>query len=202
MQHQIISFLRNNAGILTAASALVISFLAVWISSIGRTIDISGILGTLPQWLTAVIAGGALSAAWVSIRTRREIARKRAAVDFFLKTEMDSHLLSAHKKYRKGVEVLETHLAAGKTLNSFAGTEEYDEIRDYLNVHELLAVGIHRDVLDDHVSFDFWHRELMRACDKTANLIAHIQTLPGNQKTYIDLMALCQRWEDRLKSGV
>lgn len=114
---------------------------------------------------------------------------------------MDSHLLSAHKKYRTGVEVLEAHLADGKTLEAFTETKEYDDIRDYLNVHELLAVGIHRNVLDDTVSFDFWHRELMRACTKTANLIAHIQTLPGNQKTYVDLVALCQRWEDRLKSG-
>lgn len=201
MQQQIISFVRTNVCILSAALAVIFSLLAVWIASIGKTIDVSGFLGTLPQWLTALIAGGALSAAWISIRTQREIARKRAAIDFFLKTEMDSHLLSAHKKYRTGIEVLETHLAAGKTLEAFTKTKEYDEIRDYLNVHELLAVGIHRDVLDDHVSFEFWHRELMRACAKTANLIAYVQTLPDSQKTYVDLVALCKRWEDRLKGG-
>ncbi|HVO94561.1 MAG TPA: DUF4760 domain-containing protein [Terriglobales bacterium] len=198
---QIISFARKYVAILTAILALVISVLAMWTALIGKTLDVSGFLGTLPQWITAVIAGGALSAAWVSIRTQREIARKRATVDFFLKTEMDSHLLTAHKNYLKGIEALEIHLAAGKTLAAFTETEACSHIRDYLNVHELLAVGIHQDVLDDNVSFNFWHRELMRACSKTANLIAHIQTQPGNQKTYVDLVALCQRWEARLTGG-
>jgi hypothetical protein len=86
----------------------------------------------------------------------------------------------------------------------------YHQVRDktfanphlqYLNVHELLAVGIHQDVLDDNVSFSFWHRELMRACGRTTNLIAHVQTLPGNQKTYVDLVALCRRWETKLNNA-
>jgi hypothetical protein len=55
--------------------------------------------GTVPQWLTAGIAGGALIAAIISIRNQREIARKRAATDFFLKTEMDRDALESHKRY-------------------------------------------------------------------------------------------------------
>jgi hypothetical protein len=38
--------------------------------------------GSVPQWITALIAGGALYAAWQSIKSQREIARKRAAMDF------------------------------------------------------------------------------------------------------------------------
>jgi len=193
------AFLRKHAAITIAAFAFSVSILALWIA-IGKTIDVSGFLGTLPQWLTALIAGGALLAACVSIKIQREIARKRAAIDFFLKTEMDSHLLSAHKNFQKGVKVLDTQLAAGKALDEFSETKEYNDIRDYLNLHELLAVGIHQDVIDDNVAFDFWHRELMRALSRTNGLIAYVQKQPGNQRTYIDLVKLCQRWEARIKT--
>jgi hypothetical protein len=197
MQTAII-LLRKNAAIVSAAVAFIISILALWIAAIGKTIDVSSFLGTVPQWLTALIAGGALLAAYVSIKTQREIARKRAAVDFFLKTEMDDHLQLAHKNFLKGVEVLDTHLAAGKALDEFSKTQEYADIRDYLNLHELLAVGVHQDVVDDNVAFDFWHRELMRALSRTNGLITYIQKQPGNQRTYVDLVALCQRWEARV----
>ena len=46
-------------------------------------------LGTAAQVTTAVIALGALAVGIQSIEAQREIARKRAAMDFFAKTEMD-----------------------------------------------------------------------------------------------------------------
>jgi hypothetical protein len=52
--------------------------------------------GTLPQWLTAGVAFAALVVALKSIQAQREIARKRAAIDFFAKTEMDKHTLDQH----------------------------------------------------------------------------------------------------------
>ena len=118
----------------------------MWVALVGKTLDVSGFLGTLPQWITAIIAAGALSAAWVPIRTQKEIARKRAAVDFFLKTEMDPYLLAAHKNYLKGVEAFETYLAAGKTLaNDLAAVtpqlslSDRNNIRTWLNVCTVLV---------------------------------------------------------------
>src|SRR6201999_4321920 len=99
--------------------------------------------GTVPQWLTALIAGGALIAASVSIGSQREIARKRAATDFFLKTEMDHETLESHKRYTKALAKLASSLNSnGEMPNSFEGTDDYWAIRDYLNLHELMAVGI------------------------------------------------------------
>ncbi|WP_426443401.1 DUF4760 domain-containing protein [Bradyrhizobium genosp. P] len=89
--------------------------------------------GTAPQWLTALIAGGALIAAVTSISSQREIARKRAAMDFFSKTEMDRDTLASHKKFTDAVAMLETHLKAGNSCAGFVSTPEYWHIRDYLN---------------------------------------------------------------------
>src|SRR5258708_32532990 len=82
-------------------------------------------LGTVPQWLTALIAGGALIAAAVSIRSQREIARKRAAMDFFAKTEMDRDTLASHKKFTDAVATLDTHLKAGNPCSGFVSKPEY-----------------------------------------------------------------------------
>jgi hypothetical protein len=67
---------------------------------------------TVPQWLIALIAGGALFAAVVSIGSQREIARKRAAMDFFAKTEMDRDTLTSHKKFTDAVGKLEQEILA------------------------------------------------------------------------------------------
>jgi hypothetical protein len=69
-------------------------------------------LGSIPQWLTTIVASFALGIAAVSVRSQREIARKRAAFDFFAKTEMDKHTLAQHKSYKNAVEKLTGHLQA------------------------------------------------------------------------------------------
>jgi Domain of unknown function (DUF4760) len=153
------------------------------------------IWGTVPQWLTALIAGGALIAAAVSISSQREIARKRAAMDFFAKTEMDRDTLASHKKFTDAVAKLDTHLKAGNQCSAFVSTAEYWHIRDYLNLHELMAVGIKNDVFDDNVCFDFWSRELEGAYKNTQPLIEHIQEkVADEQDTYTELVKVAKRW--------
>lgn len=153
--------------------------------------------GTVPQWMTAVIAGGALGAAIWSVGSQREIARKRAAMDFFVKTEMDKHTLVAHKNYTKSVEVMRKHLQQKKPLKTFVNTDAYWSIREYLNLHELMGVGINQGVFDDDVCFDFWHGELRRAYQATEALIRYIQTQPDENKTYIELVKVQACWAAR-----
>lgn len=99
--------------------------------------------GTVPQWAIVLIARCALTAAIVSIRSQREIARKRAATDFFLKTEMDTATLQAHKEYLAAIDKMKMILTdEGEVQSHFANTDEYWAIRNYLNLHELVAVGI------------------------------------------------------------
>lgn len=153
-------------------------------------------LGTAPQWITACIAFGALITGWISIGAQREIARKRAALDFFAKTEMDTDLLSAHARYSQAVSTMETFVREGGTMARFVDeySEHYRAIRGYLNVHELMAVGIKRNVLDDTVCYDFWSGELIRCFTDTRSLIEFIQTQPHEDGTYCEMVRVANRW--------
>jgi hypothetical protein len=153
--------------------------------------------GSVPQWITAGVALAALAIAWLSIQSQREIARKRAAIDFFTKTEMDKHTLDQHKKFKEAVEKLKEHLASKRSLDDFLKMAAYWDIRDYLNLHELMGVGINRDVFDDYVCEDFWAGELRRAHQDTKPLIEHIQKLPGESETYVELCKVRERWGKR-----
>jgi hypothetical protein len=157
------------------------------------------ILGTIPQWITAAVAFLALIAAYRSIESQREIARKRAAMDFFAKTEMDQHTLGQHKSFRKACENLKGYLSENKPLEEFAKTDEYHSIRDYLNLHELMGVGINREVFDDFVCEDFWAGELHRAWRDTKPLIEWIQKRPDEAGTYVELVRIHKRWRARDK---
>jgi hypothetical protein len=155
------------------------------------------IWGTVPQWLTALIAVGALIAAAVSISSQREIARKRAATDFFLKTEMDRDTLASHKKFVEASTNLKSLMAEARPFEEFIGTGHYYAMRDYLNLHELIAVGINNEVFDDFVCYDFWSGELKRAYEDTGRFITYIQTLPGESGSYIEMVKLAVRWAER-----
>jgi hypothetical protein len=152
-------------------------------------------LGSLPQWVTALIAGGALWVGYQSIQSQREIARKRAATDFFARTEMDENALNAHKKFTAAVEHMQTH--RHESLDQFVKSQQYKDIRSYLNLHELMAVGIAREVFDDNVCYDFWSGELGRAYASTRILIDYVQSRPGEEDTYIELVKVANRWAKR-----
>ncbi len=56
--------------------------------------------GTVPQWITAVGVGIAIWGIW----SQRSIARKRAAIDVFIKTEMDEKMTEAYDKFHAGLD--------------------------------------------------------------------------------------------------
>ncbi len=74
---------------------------------------------------------------------------------------------------------LKAGLIDGKMDPKFADTPSYFNIRDYLNLHELMSVGLEKDVFDDDVCFFFWSGELKRAYESTRPLIEYVQMLPG-----------------------
>ena len=122
---------------------------------------------------TALIALGALATAIIAIITQTRVARRRAAIDFFLKTDLDHNMLEAHRDFRTAVKALKLHLAAGQTVKSFEETQEqtYRHILKYLNIHELVAVGIKNRVFDCNVCFNFWGDVLVQHANETAAVI-------------------------------
>jgi hypothetical protein len=153
--------------------------------------------GNAPQWVAVLIAVGALVTAIVSISTQKKIARKRAATDFFLKTEMDRETLESNKKYTDAVEKLKMIVTdSGEMQNSFANSNEYWAIRDYLNLHELMSVGLLNGVFDNTVCYDFWSGELVQAYEDTLPLIKYVQKQKNGENAYSELTKIAKRWQD------
>jgi hypothetical protein len=148
--------------------------------------------------VTAAVAVLALLVAWVSIHVQRGVARRRAAIDFFAKTEMDEKMLLAYRKFIDGVE----ELKKATSIEEFSKTGSYTDIRTYLNVHELMAVGIHNKIFNQRICYEFWSDELERAYRETKPLITYVRSHPGCGETYTDLIRLHERWTGFGSCGV
>ncbi len=145
----------------------------------------------------ATVAVGFLGAciAGYSIFTQRAIARKRAAIDVFLKTETDEKMIKAWAAFVEGVVALKDN---SEDLSDFAETVCYRNIRSYLNIHELIAVGISTGVFDEEVCFAYWSQVLVKACDAASAVIQYARSFDGQKDSYSDLVKLRDKWSKRL----
>jgi hypothetical protein len=66
-----------------------------------------------------------------------------------------------------------------------------------MNVHELIAVGIHKKVFDEDVCFDFWSDELIDAYRDCDELIKHMHEQDKSIFSYVDLEELARKWKER-----
>jgi hypothetical protein len=58
-------------------------------------------IGKVAPIATAVIALGAAGTAVAAILIQRDIAKRRAAIDFFLKTDLDREIISLYDRFKK-----------------------------------------------------------------------------------------------------
>jgi len=152
--------------------------------------------GNVPQWITAIVAISAVVVAAIGITVQRRLARRRAAIDFFLKTEADKQLVDAYDEFWAGIRHMGT-----MPIQDFCTSEKADvrkhhfAVRKYLNVHELIAVGIKDGMFDDRVCYDFWSRILIRCVEAARPVLDKIRDRPGHEATYIELESLYQKWK-------
>jgi hypothetical protein len=158
------------------------------------------------DWLAAhapiATASIALIASFVAIRAirvQRSIAQNRAAVDFFIKTEMDQPMLTAHARYEAAALVLAKHSDNATLMAKFETSCHYSHIRSYLNIHELLAVGIRKKVIDDDICYHFWADTLIRHCNECDLLIKRIRQRPNGGASYLELTRLNAKWKARVE---
>jgi hypothetical protein len=148
---------------------------------------------------TAIIAFIASIVAMRAIRVQRSIAKNRAAVDFFIKTEMDQPMLTAYAKYEASALELAKHTDNATLMAKFETSSHYQDIRSYLNIHELLAVGIRKQVIDENVCYHFWAGTLIRHCRECDLLIKRIRQRPNGGAAYLELTRLNAKWEARVE---
>jgi hypothetical protein len=152
--------------------------------------------GSVPQWITAIVAVVAVTVAAIGIAVQWWLARKRAAIDFFLKTEADKHLLDAYDEFHTGVRQMKTmNIQLFCTSDTEAIRKHYFAIRRYLNIHELIAVGIKNGMFHDRTCFDFWAGILFRGVEEARPVIDHVRGRPGREATYSELETLYTRWK-------
>lgn len=150
--------------------------------------------------VVAMIAGGI---ALYSIHVTRSVARKRAAVDFFLKTDMDKGMVDAHTAFQKALISWKNHDLAAKSVESFVKgddgnvTADYNAITTYLNIHELVAVGIKNKIFDREVCYNFWSDALVHHTDKTRRLIDHEVSSEDGDASFYELRKLSIKWKKR-----
>jgi hypothetical protein len=90
----------------------------------------SELLSAVASWLDSAVryaplftlAVGSIAAAIAvgAILTQKNIARKRAAIDFFLKTDLDHNMLDAHAGFESALKNLKKHVDSGGTIKAFA----------------------------------------------------------------------------------
>lgn len=139
---------------------------------------------------TAVAAVFGFLLALVTLCVQRRIARRRAAIDFFLKTEMDDKIVKAFVDFKNAVKELKN----AQSMEEFESTDAYTKIRQYLNIHELMAAGVHNKILDQRICYEFWEYELVRAYMDTKRLIDFERAKPGCAETYTELIRLQKTW--------
>jgi competence protein ComGF len=135
----------------------------------------------------------ALVAAWLalrSLRAQKSIARKRAAIDFFLKADMDEKMIQANDRYRDAFIVYQKE----PSMSAFAETKDFRDIQAYLNIHEMMAIGVLRKVFDEGVCYHYWSSQLEQTCRDMRELIPYICRTNGDDYSYKQLLALNTRW--------
>jgi hypothetical protein len=98
--------------------------------------------GKIAPIMTAIIALCAAGIAWKAIQAQRDIARRRAAIDFFLKTETDATLIGLYSRF---LELNPSHrlITTDEAYKNFKTIErDYRDTRSFINLLELIAVGV------------------------------------------------------------
>jgi hypothetical protein len=139
---------------------------------------------------TAFIATAALAVATWSLVMQKAVARRRAAIDFFLKTEMDEKMLIAYNIFVESKAKMNTY----SDMSEFSRTEHYDHVRAYLNILELMAVGVHNKTFDQRICFVYWCDFIKGAVKDCRPLLEHLRALPSGSFSYGDLVRLEKRW--------
>jgi hypothetical protein len=145
--------------------------------------------------VTAVIALLAALIAVVSILNQRSIARRRAAIDFFHKIQMDATGIELYNDFRR----IAPGIAAITSMESFVATPEHSRVRAFLNVCELISVAINERVFSERVAYAYWGDVLPWSFKAAEPLIQYVRQRPGEgtPATYRDLERVAKLWAER-----
>lgn len=145
---------------------------------------------------TAIIAAGAATIALIAMHAQRDTAKRRAAVDFFLKTEMDEKIIGLYEKF----EELAPRSAKLVAQDGFDKTnEDYKALRRWLNICELIAAGINQDAFSERISLDYWGDVLPGTYRHAKAFIEFVRQKEQTSESFLELEKLVakRKWKPR-----
>ena len=147
---------------------------------------------------TALIALIAAMIALGAIWAQMHIARRRASIDFFLKTEIDKTVIDLYNKFKANAPSIAFVPGPVDLTRS-----DYEDIRAFLNVCELIAVGVNNGAFSKSVSEAYWGDVVSNAYQTAKQLINNIRNTPGegSRYTYVNLEKLAKRWAKRTRKA-
>jgi hypothetical protein len=142
---------------------------------------------------TAIIAFCAVVMAGFAVFVQRDTAQRRAAIDFFLKTETDDGLIDAYAAFHELLPKIPEII--GRPSLSYSD-KDYKALRKWLNLCELIAVGIRLGGFSRKVAYDYWGYVLLDSYAQGLPLIEYIRKTAalGGPKTFFDLEKLSKCW--------
>src|SRR5215471_29525 len=95
------------------------------------------------------------------------------------------------------------HPAHALDSNHHLTRSDYDDIRAFLNICELIAVGVNKGAFSKSVSEAYWGDVIPEAYQTAKQLVNNIRTTPGegSRYTYVNLEKLAKRWAKRTKKA-
>jgi hypothetical protein len=153
---------------------------------------------TYAPLVTATVATIAGGTAYYSIHVTRTIARRRAAIDFFLKTEADKSIVDIFQRFDESLQTVNNDIDAGRALAEITRTSHYKDVHTCLNIHELLAIGVANEVFDERVAYHYWSAALVGHKKKAEKLINFSREAPDDYSAYIGMLKLSNEWEKEL----
>lgn len=138
--------------------------------------------------ISAIIAGGL---AWWSIRTNREIARKRATLDVILKSESDGYferiytVFVSEKKRKAGLVALLDADTDGERRSKL-------EVDNFLNHYELIAISIKKKILDEDFYKEWMRSTYIKHFNESREYIYGIRK--ANEMAYVCFEELAVKW--------
>jgi hypothetical protein len=161
-------------------------------------------LRTFAQILTPIIAVGAGVIAIWAILAQQAIARRRASIDFLIKTELDPQLLKAWDDFKASLDKLK-QAGASRMMSDENYKADSRALETYLGIHEMIAIGINNKIFDENIFFEYWRYAMSSYIDKSDDFIREFRTKREAPRIFEHTIALNKRWKvklDRLHAAI
>jgi hypothetical protein len=109
---------------------------------------------------------------------------------------MDKAVVETLHAYEDSIKKFEKH---GDLKTLYEDTDEYRRVCAYLNINELIAVGVDKKLLDEDLSYDFWSDELIGAYKDAKAVIEFMRKKEDTPFSYITLEKIYERWAREIK---